>query len=297
MLPVTTPGAEIVFEGTCNFRELGGYRAADGRHVRRGLLYRGCSLDTLQSPADRTKLESLHLREILDLRSAGEAARQPDVAVSGAHYQRICGMRYADGSEMDFSPAGIQRAFMRRRINAQRQTGYDTDPCPRQLTRHHTRVCHAVCARAPCSDNRDRKRVGKVCASPDIEQMRRLFNLLKQGRVALFSAQKDVHPLFLQRTQPFFPLKPRLPNLRDTLVAQLRGISSRILQNRKGTFHQSQCLIPVFIAGYGTHQKRHRFRFQHGQAPFRFLILATFASLCQSQNKKQAEPAFSVYFQ
>lgn len=39
MLPVTTPGAEIVFEGTCNFRELGGYRAADGRHVRRGLLY------------------------------------------------------------------------------------------------------------------------------------------------------------------------------------------------------------------------------------------------------------------
>ena len=109
MLPVTTPGAEIVFEGTCNFRELGGYRAADGRHVRRGLLYRGCSLDTLQSPADRTKLESLHLREILDLRSAGEAACQPDAAVSGAHYQRICGMRYADGSEMDFSPAGIQR--------------------------------------------------------------------------------------------------------------------------------------------------------------------------------------------
>lgn len=47
--------------------------------------------------------------EILDLRSAGEAARQPDAAVSGAHYQRICGMRYADGSEMDFSPAGIQR--------------------------------------------------------------------------------------------------------------------------------------------------------------------------------------------
>lgn len=41
MLPVTTPGAEIVFEGTCNFRELGGYRAADGHHVRRGLLYRG----------------------------------------------------------------------------------------------------------------------------------------------------------------------------------------------------------------------------------------------------------------
>ena len=118
---------------------------------------------------------------------------------------------------------------MRRRIHAQRQTGYDADPCPRQLTRHLTRMRHAVCACAPCSDNRDRKRVGKVCASPDIEQMRRLFNLLKQGRVALFSAQKDVHPLFFQRTQPFLPFKPRPPNLRDAFVAQLRGIPPRIL--------------------------------------------------------------------
>ena len=106
---VPAPGAEIHFDGTTNFRELGGYRAADGRHVRRGLLFRGGSLDTLQSPADRARLESLHLREILDLRSAGEAARQPDPVVPGAHYQRICGMRYEDGAEMDFSPAGIQR--------------------------------------------------------------------------------------------------------------------------------------------------------------------------------------------
>ena len=90
MLPVTTPGAEIVFEGTCNFRELGGYRAADGRHVRRGLLYRGCSLDTLQSPADRTKLESLHLREILDLRSAGEAGIQR-IAAEKAAYEAKAG--------------------------------------------------------------------------------------------------------------------------------------------------------------------------------------------------------------
>ena len=50
MLPVTTPGAEIVFEGTCNFRELGGYRAADGRHVRRGLLYRGVRWIRWQKP-------------------------------------------------------------------------------------------------------------------------------------------------------------------------------------------------------------------------------------------------------
>lgn len=103
------PGAEIKFEGADNFRELGGYRAADGRRVRRGLLYRGGNLDRLQSPADRAKLESLGLRVVLDLRAAGEAARRPDPVLPGVENIRICGMRNADGSEMDFSADGIRR--------------------------------------------------------------------------------------------------------------------------------------------------------------------------------------------
>ena len=34
MQVVFSPGAEIKFEGANNFRELGGYRAADGRQVK-----------------------------------------------------------------------------------------------------------------------------------------------------------------------------------------------------------------------------------------------------------------------
>ena len=109
MQAVFSPGAEIKFEGASNFRELGGYRAADGRHVKYGLLYRGGNLDMLTSDADRAKLASLGLREILDLRSAGESAMHPEPAVPGAHYQRVCGMRNADGTEMDFSGQGIER--------------------------------------------------------------------------------------------------------------------------------------------------------------------------------------------
>ncbi len=52
------PGAQIPLEGAVNFRELGGYPAADGRRVRYGLLYRGGNLDTLQSPADRALVQS-----------------------------------------------------------------------------------------------------------------------------------------------------------------------------------------------------------------------------------------------
>ena len=97
MQVVFSPGAEIKFEGANNFRELGGYRAADGRQVKYGLLYRGGNLDLLKSEADHARLASLGLREILDLRSAGESAAHPDPAVPGAHYQRVCGMRNADG--------------------------------------------------------------------------------------------------------------------------------------------------------------------------------------------------------
>lgn len=39
----------------------------------------------------------------------GRALRTPDPAVPGAHYQRVCGMRNADGTEMDFSGQGIER--------------------------------------------------------------------------------------------------------------------------------------------------------------------------------------------
>ena len=109
MQVVFSPGAEIKFEGANNFRELGGYRAADGRQVKYGLLYRGGNLALLKSEADHARLASLGLREILDLRSAGESAAHPAPAIPGAHYQRVCGMRNADGTEMDFSGQGIER--------------------------------------------------------------------------------------------------------------------------------------------------------------------------------------------
>lgn len=109
MLPVTMPGAEIVFEGTCNFRELGGYRAADGRHVRRGLLYRGCAWIRCKAPLTVPSWEACTCGRFWTCAAPERPPASPTRPCPGAHYQRICGMRYADGSEMDFSPAGIQR--------------------------------------------------------------------------------------------------------------------------------------------------------------------------------------------
>ncbi|KJS61195.1 tyrosine-protein phosphatase [Streptomyces rubellomurinus] len=70
------------FEKLHNFRDLGGYSAAEGRSVRWGLLYRTDSLGKLAgSPADLDRFHALGVRTVIDLRYPWEIAakgRIPD---------------------------------------------------------------------------------------------------------------------------------------------------------------------------------------------------------------------------
>lgn len=69
-----------------NFRDLGGIPAADGRHIRRGLLFRSGHLADLE-PDDAGRLrEGLGLRRVIDLRSPSEMSERPDVRVRGIDY-------------------------------------------------------------------------------------------------------------------------------------------------------------------------------------------------------------------
>jgi protein-tyrosine phosphatase len=61
----------LPLEGGTNFRDIGGYPAADGRMVRRGMVYRSGSLSRL-SDADLAYLAPLGVRMIVDLRADGE---------------------------------------------------------------------------------------------------------------------------------------------------------------------------------------------------------------------------------
>lgn len=72
----TPPGRFIALEGGLNFRDIGGYRAAGERTVRLGRLYRSGSLAEL-TDADLETLSGLGLKLICDLRTPGEAAREP----------------------------------------------------------------------------------------------------------------------------------------------------------------------------------------------------------------------------
>lgn len=104
----TTTGYVPGFADELNLRDLGGLPTSDGRHVRRGCFYRGSALSGL-SEDERALVDDMGLRFVLDLRAAGEARPAPDYVPAGASHLRCGGMRYEDGSEVDFSPEAIER--------------------------------------------------------------------------------------------------------------------------------------------------------------------------------------------
>ncbi|MGZ4807586.1 MAG: tyrosine-protein phosphatase, partial [Ilumatobacteraceae bacterium] len=65
------PARLVALEAVHNFRDLGGYATADGRHTLWRTLFRADGLYRL-TPADVVALEPLGLRTVIDLRSGPE---------------------------------------------------------------------------------------------------------------------------------------------------------------------------------------------------------------------------------
>src|SRR5215813_4128804 len=84
----------LSFEGGCNFRDLGGYRARDGREVKWGRVFRTGVLSYFTSN-DHPQLSALGVRTICDLRRVDERTREPTRWPDGD--TRL--MSWDDGSE------------------------------------------------------------------------------------------------------------------------------------------------------------------------------------------------------
>ncbi len=101
----------VPLEGGSNFRDLGGYRTADGRTVRRGAVFRSAHLGAL-TEADRAALGQLGVRTVVDLRGVNEAAETPHriegtgARIIGAHIEPGVGekirLAIEDGSATPF---------------------------------------------------------------------------------------------------------------------------------------------------------------------------------------------------
>lgn len=74
----------VPLDGGINFRDLGGNRAADGRLIRHGKLFRSGSLDRL-SPADCERLAGVPVSQVVDYRDDDEIALKPDILWPGAN--------------------------------------------------------------------------------------------------------------------------------------------------------------------------------------------------------------------
>jgi protein-tyrosine phosphatase len=78
----------LPLRGAPNFRDVGGYRTRDGRHVRWGKLFRAGALGQLTED-DLRYLEGAGLKTICDLRSAREVGDSPDRIWTGTAIHRL----------------------------------------------------------------------------------------------------------------------------------------------------------------------------------------------------------------
>lgn len=76
-MPEETKKRRLPFAGAKNFRDLGGYRTADGRTVRWNVLYRSDALHKLTDD-DQRYLAALMLELVIDFRAGHEKKQEPD---------------------------------------------------------------------------------------------------------------------------------------------------------------------------------------------------------------------------
>ncbi len=87
----TTIERRLPLQGSCNFRDIGGYPGQDGRTVRWNRLYRSDALHMV-TPADLELLSPLGVATLIDLRSAREVERSglsPLTTTHGARHHHL----------------------------------------------------------------------------------------------------------------------------------------------------------------------------------------------------------------
>lgn len=105
----------VVLDGGRNFRDLGGYRTADGHVVKRGVLYRSGSMGKL-TPAGQQRLAQVHVAQIIDLRTTEERSSDTfdlRAAYGEGYWARDYSMSQGDMRSIFSDPANLTGGKMR----------------------------------------------------------------------------------------------------------------------------------------------------------------------------------------
>ncbi|CAM4418802.1 tyrosine-protein phosphatase [Paenibacillus alkaliterrae] len=104
----------IPFEGTNNFRDVGGYLTANGRKVKHGLFFRSDELTGL-SEQDLVSFRALNIKTIFDYRDDYEAQKKPDPVFAGAKNIRISAIKADQASQINM-PGNAEHADRKTHI-------------------------------------------------------------------------------------------------------------------------------------------------------------------------------------
>lgn len=91
----------IPMEKVLNFRDMGGYKTADGREVKPGLIFRSADLSAM-TEKDISLLQSLGITAIFDYRDDHEAEKQPDPVIPSVRNIRVPAINNPAVTSADF---------------------------------------------------------------------------------------------------------------------------------------------------------------------------------------------------
>lgn len=111
----------LPLQGGHNYRDMGGYRTADGHYVRWGRVFRTDDMHNL-TDADLAYLASIHLRTVVDFRSEQEIEQAPDklpasavthamLSVSPGNLTDMNDIQLMDATKMEGYMIDINRSF------------------------------------------------------------------------------------------------------------------------------------------------------------------------------------------
>jgi protein-tyrosine phosphatase len=189
----------VVLEGGRNFRDVGGYKTADGRVVKSGVMYRSGSLGKL-TPAGQARLASLHITDEIDLRTPEERSHDTfnlPAAIGPGYWTRDYGLdRAAMGTMPD--PATLTRDKVAAMMGgAYRGLAQMQTPAYREL------FARLQTAKGPlvlnCTAGKDRTGIGTALVLTALgvpyETVKQDF-LLSNGAPGMDTLQTDLSAMF-----------------------------------------------------------------------------------------------------
>jgi protein-tyrosine phosphatase len=120
----------VALEGASNFRDLSGYRTADGRTIRTGKIYRSARLSEL-TPADVATLTALNIQTICDFRGEVEIESAPGRLGDPARMHRLTIQPTLGASLQDLLDTGVATGVAVRDLMRAVYRAYATDYAPR----------------------------------------------------------------------------------------------------------------------------------------------------------------------